>query len=212
VPLDALILDFGEVLVRPQSAASIERMAQLAQLEIDDFRQRYWLHRRDYDSGVLDDEQYWRRVVEGSPLPPDQLSATLEALMTADFLSWNDARESVWEIAAAFKAAGGRTAILSNGVPAVMNRVRAARPLADCFDAVIVSFEVGCAKPEQRIYEICLEKLGVPAASALFVDDRLENLVAAEQLGIRTLHFTGDESVAALREAALKGILRAGRR
>jgi putative hydrolase of the HAD superfamily len=202
VPLDALILDFGEVLVRPQSAASIERMAQLAQLDIDDFRQRYWLHRRDYDSGTLSDDDYWRRVVEGAPVPAEQLQTTLEALMTADFLSWNDARDAVWEIAAAFKAAGGRTAILSNGVPAVMNRVRAARPLDDCFNTVIVSFEVGCAKPDLRIYRICLAALGVPAASALFVDDRLENLVAAEQLGIQTLHFTGEESVASLRELA----------
>lgn len=206
--LDALILDFGEVLVRPQSAASIERMAQLAQLDIDDFRHRYWLHRRDYDSGALTDDGYWRRVIDGSTLPEDQIPATLDALMTADFLSWNDARDAVWEIAAAFKAAGGRTAILSNGVPAVMNRVRAARPLAACFDVVIVSFEVNCAKPDPRIYEICLKELDVPAASALFVDDRLENLAAAEQLGIRTLHFTGEESVAALREIALKRILR----
>jgi putative hydrolase of the HAD superfamily len=130
------------------------------------------------------------------------MAATLDALMTADFLSWNDARDAVWAIAALFKASGGRTAILSNGVPAVMNRVRTARPLADCFDAVIVSFEVGCAKPDPRIYEICLEKLGVPAASALFVDDRLENVAAAEQLGINTLHFTGEESVAVLKELA----------
>lgn len=200
MPFDALILDFGEVLVRPQSAASIERMAQLAQLGTDDFLYRYWLHRRDYDSGVLTDEQYWQRVIEGSPVTADRRSATLEALMTADFLSWNDARDEVWEIAAAFKAAGGRTGILSNGVPAVMNRVRAARPLADYFDSVIVSFEVGCAKPDARIYEICLAELGVPPASALFVDDRLENIAAAAQLGIHTLHFTGEESVEALRQ------------
>ena len=39
--IDALILDFGEVLVRPQSAASIQRMADLAGLEIADFNERY---------------------------------------------------------------------------------------------------------------------------------------------------------------------------
>jgi epoxide hydrolase-like predicted phosphatase len=80
--------------------------------------------------------------------------------------------------------------------------VRAARPLAQCFDAVIVSCEVGCAKPDPRIYQICLTQLGVTPSSAVFVDDRLENLAAAEQLGIRTLHFTGEESVAQLKELA----------
>ena len=200
--VDALILDFGEVLVRPQPAASIERMAQLARLEIDDFRHRYWLHRRDYDGGILSDAEYWRRIVRGTSLSGAEIDTAIEALMTADFLSWNEARDEVWQIAAEFQARGGRTAILSNGVPAVMSRVRAVRPLADYFDAVIVSYEVGCTKPDARIYEICLEELGVPASSALFVDDRLENLDAAERLGMQTLHFTGDESVPRLREMA----------
>lgn len=198
--VDALILDFGEVLVRPQSAASIERMAQLARLEIDEFRRRYWLHRRDYDSGILSDEEYWRRVVRGPSRSAVELDEAVEALMIADFLSWNEAREEVWAIAGEFRAGGGRTAILSNGVPAVMNRVRTARRLSDCFDAVIVSCEVGCAKPDSRIYTICLTELDVSATSALFVDDRLENLAAAESLGMKTLHFTGDESIPRLRQ------------
>ena len=39
-PIDALILDFGEVLVRPQSVASIQRLADLVGLEIADFKER----------------------------------------------------------------------------------------------------------------------------------------------------------------------------
>jgi FMN phosphatase YigB (HAD superfamily) len=62
-----------------------------------------------------------------------------------------------------------------------------------------VSYEVGCAKPDAAIYRICLDQLQVPAASVLFVDDRVENLEAASRLGIQTLHFTGDESVEELR-------------
>lgn len=198
--IEALILDFGEVLVRPQSATSIERMAQLARLDIDEFRQRYWRHRHDYDAGLLSDADYWRRVIDGAAVPDADVAVTLEALMTADFLSWNDAREEMWELAAAFKARGGRTAMLSNGVPAVIARLRAARPLAGYFDAVVVSCEVGCAKPDPRIYEICLATLGIRAAAALFVDDRLENVEAAERQGLHTLHFAGDESVARLRQ------------
>ena len=67
------------------------------------------------------------------------------------------------------------------------------------FDIVIVSCEVGLCKPQPGIYRLCLERLEVPAASALFVDDRRENLEGAEAVGLRTLHFTGDESVPALR-------------
>jgi putative hydrolase of the HAD superfamily len=191
----ALILDFGEVLVRAQSRGSIERLASLAQLPVDDFLTRYWRHRQAYDAG-LTGPAYWRRVLDRPDGTEERL---IDELIHADAGSWMDYRDSMWDLTAAFRARGGRTAILSNGVHEIISHVRADRPLASWFDVVIVSCEVGCAKPDLSIYRLCLERLGVPAASALFVDDRLDNLHAAEQAGLRTFHFTGDDSVVALR-------------
>ena len=187
----ALILDFGEVLVRFQSEASVTQMAHLAQLDAGEFHRRYWLHRPDYDAGRLTAEAYWREV--GAPAP------AIQALIAADVESWLDYREDVWDLAAQFKARGGRTAILSNGVPEVMNRVRSERTLAQWFDVVTVSYETGCTKPDRRIYDACLWALGVPPEAALFVDDRIANIEGAAQLGLQVLHFTGDGSVAALK-------------
>ena len=203
-PIDCLILDFGEVLVRPQSAASIQRMADLAGLGTVDFKERYWQHRPGYDSGLLSDTEYWRRVTEGVLLQA-RFESTLQALMTADFMSWTDYREELWDLTIEFKTRGGRTAVLSNGVPAVMDAVKSTRTLAEHFDAVVVSHEVGCVKPDPRIYQICLAQLGAQTGSTLFVDDRLDNLDAAERLGIQTFHFLGDHSVAALRARVLDG-------
>ena len=139
-PIDALILDFGEVLVRPQSAASIQRLADLAGLEIADFKERYWQHRLGYDSGLLSDAEYWRRVTEGVLLQA-RFESTLQALMRADFMSWTDYREEMWDLTLDFKSRGGRTALLSNGVPAVMDTVRSTRTLAEHFDAVVGSHD-----------------------------------------------------------------------
>jgi putative hydrolase of the HAD superfamily len=190
----ALILDYGEVLTRPQPRAAIEQMASIAGLPLDDFVSRYWRHRPAYDGG-LDVADYWQRVVDGRELSP----ARLEELIAADASSWSDFREEVWAIAAAFRARENRTAMLSNGVPEIIGRIRSARPLDRWFDVVVVSCEVGCCKPDPEIYRICLEGLQVPAGQALFVDDRPENLEAAAAGGLRTLHFRGDESVPELR-------------
>ena len=73
--------------------------------------------------------------------------------------------------------------------------------LAALFDAVVISFEVQLAKPEPEIYRVALDRLGVPAFDALFVDDRAENIDAARELGLQTLLFTGD--VHALRAITL---------
>jgi putative hydrolase of the HAD superfamily len=118
-----------------------------------------------------------------------------------DASSWSDYRETVWDIAAEFRARGNRIAMLSNGVAEIICRVRTERHLEALFDVVIVSCEVGQCKPEPDIYRMCLDQLAVPAALTLFVDDRLENVAAAENAGLRTFHFSGDQSVAALRNA-----------
>jgi putative hydrolase of the HAD superfamily len=194
-----LILDFGQVLVRPQSAAIVAEMARLAGLDVDEFHRRYWQHRPAYDRGETAD-RYWRRVLAGSTLAPGATDIAIAALQDADARSWTDYREEMWALAAEFRANGGVTGFLSNGVPEMMARVRAERPLADYFDVVIVSYEVGYTKPDPRIYELCLARLGVSPSSALFVDDRPENVGGAKRLRMETVLFHGDESIDAVRQ------------
>jgi len=192
----ALILDFGEVLTRPQSPASVERLAAVAGLPVDELVVRYWRHRPEYDNGLAVGE-YWRRVLERRDAVPKTM---LNELIAADAASWTDYRTDVWELAASFHLRGHQSAMLSNGVPEIIGYVRSERRLEDFFDVVIVSCEVGCCKPDPAIYELCLNRLGEPAAQTLFVDDRAENLQAAESVGLQTLQFTGDESVPLLRK------------
>ena len=190
----ALILDYGEVLTRRQAREHLQAMATLAGLPLEEFRARYWRHRHAYDSG-LPVREYWLRVVDDVPMS----DRVIQEIIDIDVRSWMDYRDEVWDLAARFRARGGRTAMLSNGVPEIISHIRADRALDDWFDVVVVSCEVGCAKPAPAIYERCLAPLAVPPALALFVDDRPENLSAAEALGMRTLHFTGEESVEPLR-------------
>lgn len=57
----------------------------------------------------------------------------------------------------------------------------------ELFDVVVESTKVGSRKPEQRIYEICLQQLDVKPEESVFLDDLGVNLKAAKQLGIRTI-------------------------
>lgn len=199
-PLRALILDYGDVLSRPQRADCVHAMAERLGVTLDAFRAAYWQHRRPYDAG-LPAVDYWRRVLGtiGWNVREPQVPATIEWLVETDVASWVEYRDGVWALARWFRATGRRTAFLSNGVPEVVARIRADRPLESWFDVVVVSSEVGVTKPDPRIFELCLERLAVEPGDALFVDDRPENVQAAERLGIRTLHFTGDDAVRRLR-------------
>jgi putative hydrolase of the HAD superfamily len=78
-------------------------------------------------------------------------------------------------------------------------RLLAARGIADLFDVITISAEVGVCKPAPAIFQVALVELGVTAAQAIFVDDSVECVQAAQNLGLRTVHFRGTEpAVAAL--------------
>ena len=184
---DALILDYGEVLSLPQPPDAVARMAETIGAAPDAFAPAYWRHRRAYDLG-LPAGDYWQRVADDLSIAGPPPAADLIAI---DVDSWMSFREDMWRLAADARAAGIRTAVLSNGIREVLAHLDAERPLPARFDVVVISFEVGCAKPDPEIFQITLDRLGVAADRALFVDDRRENIDAAERLGIETLHFTG---------------------
>ena len=60
--------------------------------------------------------------------------------------------------------------------------------LAELFDAVTISGEVGLRKPAPEIYELAARRIGVAAEQCVFVDDIPSNLEPAAQLGMATVH------------------------
>jgi putative hydrolase of the HAD superfamily len=193
----ALILDFGGVLTYPQADDIVQGMAERVGVSREFFLQAYWRHRPAYDAG-LSGLDYWQQVL--TELRPNTGADSLVPwLIEQDGASWTRYREETWELARAFRATGGRTALLSNGVREITTRLRSDRVLDDWFDVIVVSCEVGLSKPDRRVYELCLGRLGVPGHEALFVDDRRANVEGARQAGLQALRFTGNEDVGSLR-------------
>ncbi|GAB2900185.1 HAD-IA family hydrolase [Streptomyces mayteni] len=61
--------------------------------------------------------------------------------------------------------------------------------LADVADAVVNTSALGVAKPDPRVYALAADRVGVPAARCLFVDDTEANVVAARAAGMTGVHF-----------------------
>ena len=56
-------------------------------------------------------------------------------------------------------------------------------------DHLLVSSEIGIAKPDHKIYKLLARTLDCQLSEILFVDDFIENIIAANELGIHTIHF-----------------------
>jgi epoxide hydrolase-like predicted phosphatase len=98
---------------------------------------------------------------------------------------------------------GYRLAICTNNVREWEELWRAKLPVDELFDVVVDSAFVGVRKPEHRIYEMTLERLGVPAEVALLIDDIELNCDAARAMGIEAIWFRSNEQAMAEVEAAL---------
>lgn len=99
---------------------------------------------------------------------------------------------------------GYKLAICTNNVREWGARWRAMLPVDEIFDVVVDSAFVGTRKPEPRIYEVTLDRLGVPPAAAVLVDDIDVNCAAARELGIRAVLFRDSEQAIAELEALLQ--------
>lgn len=72
------------------------------------------------------------------------------------------------------------------------------------FKGVMVSGEVGLVKPDPAIFNLTLERYGLKAEETLFIDDRMDNIIAAEKLGFKGHQFKSPEGLeACLKELAL---------
>ncbi len=98
---------------------------------------------------------------------------------------------------AELKAAGLRMAMLTNNVREWEPVWRPMLPVDEIFETVVDSGFVGCRKPEARIYEMTLERLGLAAEVCLFVDDLEPNIEGARKAGMQAVHFRDNEQAIA---------------
>ena len=103
--------------------------------------------------------------------------------------AWCDIFEpnpEVIEILRRLKAAGTRLVLASN--TNALHYEWIAQHHSDLLaplDDAVLSYELGCRKPERRFFEECVKRAGVPVHACVFVDDRQDFVDAARSLGMR---------------------------
>ena len=84
---------------------------------------------------------------------------------------------------------GYRTALLTNNVREWESTWRSMLPVDELFETVVDSAFVGVRKPDRRIYELTLGRVGLEPGNCVFIDDMEINCEAAADLGLHAVHF-----------------------
>jgi putative hydrolase of the HAD superfamily len=191
--INAVILDYGLVLVSSPTAEEFGRMAEMFNLSVDSFYDLWEASRGPYDRGDFSAEEYWLKlaVQTNTALDPKQI----EILREIEVEIWAHPIPGMLDWLGQLHAAGIKTGLLSNMPWDLANYVRANFEWLEKFSFKALSAEVGMIKPDAAIYEHTLRGLGVSAEEALFIDDREPNVRAARALGMRAIQFRSIEQL-----------------
>ncbi len=186
IPFQGLILDFAEVLT--EEVGTPHRTWCLAQ----GLAESAWATTlEDHPEG----RALYKALESGRMTQPEWNRRTAALLGLADHQNlmgraWQAVRPAakMINLARAARQAGIALAMLSNSFGLDPYNPYQELGVWDLFDVTVLSETEGIAKPDPAIYEITLDRLGLPASACVFVDDRHANLVPAAALGIITVH------------------------
>jgi len=182
-----LLIDWGGVLTT-DLFASFRAFCETEGLEPDAVGQ---IFRRDaacrdlliaFETGALSEEDF---ELQFAPYLGVDASGLIDRL----FAGSGSDTEMIEAVRRA-RAAGVRTGLVSNswGVRRYPRDL-----LAELFDGVVISGEVGIRKPSPEIYRLGAESIGLATEACVFVDDLPFNLDPAAELGMATVHHRTSE-------------------
>lgn len=143
----------------------------------------------------------WLRALQGKhadfwKVTGDALDFALDTLGIADpalrerlmqlYLSL-DAFPEVAAVLRRLKGAGLKTAILSNGAPKMLRAAVENARIGELLDAVLSVEEVGVYKPDPRVYQLAVTRLGIPASAISFQSSNAWDAFAASAFGMKVV-------------------------
>jgi len=177
--ISTIIFDVGGVLIQIDGVYALSQLLDGAQTT--DEIQRLWVSSpsvRAHETGKISAEEFSIGVVRDLRLkiPPKQF--------LADFVNWvSRPFPGTFELLDALPQEL-TIAALSNTSATHWERIRSIG-LAEKFDQVYLSHEIGHLKPDVEPFEIALLGLGTPADEVVFLDDSLDNVETALSMGLK---------------------------
>jgi putative hydrolase of the HAD superfamily len=138
---------------------------------------------RGLERGELTEEQFAQRFGELLELTPARRDGLVDR-MFGHIQPDDDMIEALRRA----RSQGVRTGLISNSMGAGRYD-RSTFP--ELFDGVVISGDEGMHKPEPAIYELGAERVGLPPADCVFVDDLRENCDGAEAVGMTAVLHRG---------------------
>jgi epoxide hydrolase-like predicted phosphatase len=185
----AVIFDFGGVLVRTEDPAPRDRLAERLGFSSAELSRIIF----EGESAILatvgqmTTAAHWEVVRQMLKLSAEELPN-----VPLEFWGGDQLDEDLIRFLRALRPRY-KTALLSNAWDDLRLVIEERWKIADAFDEIFISAELGLAKPDPRLYQQVLDRLAVQPAEAVFVDDFPENVEGARAAGMQAIQFRARE-------------------
>ncbi|MFE5023268.1 HAD family hydrolase [Streptomyces sp. NPDC056656] len=190
-----VLFDLFGVIARHQRPGALEKMAARCHAPTDAFATAYWACRPPYDAGQQSAPEYWNAVLRWLSRPAD--AGTIEELRLTDIDSWSRVDPRMVTYVRSLRGVA-EVALLSNIPWDHADAFLAAQPWLHDLDHVAFSGKIKAAKPDPAAFRHCAVAMRAAPADFLFVDDREENVRAAQATGMNGHVFTDRDELAAV--------------
>lgn len=186
----AIFFDFGGVIQRTEYQSPRQQLAQRFGMEYEDIDKIVFNSptARQATAGEIQVEQHWLALAKRFNLTKDEVEKFETDFFAGDVID-HELVNFIRSLRPTYK-----TGLISNAW-SDMREYLIKQKLVDAFDTMTISAEVKSAKPESKIYLHALEKTGVQASEAVFVDDIHANIEACQQLGMNGILFRDVDEV-----------------
>ncbi len=188
ITLELVIFDLGGVLVNVDESLAVQRLARDAGIEPEVVHAQLEAKHEtvhDFNIGMINSFDFYQRIIPSDwkiDFPTFCAHYTRIFTLNEPVVQFAEKLGHVY-----------RLSLLSNTDELHFSTIKMQFRLVDMFDQPTTSFEEHMLKPNPEIYKRVLQKFDLPPEKVVFIDDRLENVVAAQELGIRGIHYQTPE-------------------
>ena len=190
--IKTVFFDIGGVLIDIHPERTYQYLSDSADVEVSMVKESFpWDAHDQYERGIMNNEDWFITYKESLPQPcclkrSDFWNAWKlllgEEKNTVNILEALNKQYSIW--------------LLSNTNPKhIQDEIEKRYLFPSLVNGAVYSFDVGVRKPEKEIYEIAMQRANANPQECLFIDDLLENIQAAKQIGIEGVHFISSEQL-----------------
>lgn len=183
--IEAIIWDIGGVLERTEDPTPRRALANRLGWQMDPLMELIFGSRDGYrvQLGLISYHEHLQNLGEILGQTQAEIKQTISEFFAGDRLDM-DLVDNIRQLKHDYT-----TAVLSNYSSLLREKINQQWHIADAFDHLIISAEVGVKKPDPEIYQLTLERVGCLPGQAVFIDDAIENIDAAHSAGIHAVHF-----------------------